>query len=152
MAEASQPPSLVNVNDNGVGLTLRLIIIAESSVVANPPRQRWKRWARDTPMLHVPRERHTVRRAIHEASQHGVDVVIFRPPPSSWFISSSSLPQLRCPISCVPNPCHYAVDRATSLLSTLLAVRDASKSRCDSQQSPMSVSSRTRGATRCYQQ
>jgi hypothetical protein len=31
-------------------------------------------------MLHVPRERHTVRRAIHEASQHGVDVAIFRPP------------------------------------------------------------------------
>ena len=80
MAEASQSPSLVNVNDNGVGLTLRLIIIAESSVVTNPPRQRWKRWVRDTPMLHVPRERHTVRRAIHEASQHGVDVVIFRPP------------------------------------------------------------------------
>ena len=31
-------------------------------------------------MLHVPRERHTVRRAIHEANQHGVDVLIFRPP------------------------------------------------------------------------
>ena len=71
MAEASQSPSLVNVNDNGVGLTLRLIIIIG---------KRGKRWVRDTRMLHVPRERHTVRRAIHEANQHGVDVLIFRPP------------------------------------------------------------------------